>query len=511
MLNFEEYKSKVLGCWMGKNIGGTYGGPMEGTKERFTGIEFYVQELNGEPFPNDDLDLQLVWLNAAERYGRHLTSALLGEYWLSYISPGWDEYGACMANMKQGMVPPLSGVLNNPHMNSNGAFIRSEIWACLAPGNPSIAVRYAKMDAEVDHAYEGIYSEIFCAAIQSAAFVESDKYKLIDIGLSYIPEDCAVTKAVKCVIDSFESHIKWEDAFIKLANTVPGAFSAGRYKHGEKPDIPLADLGYSVPQNIGIFILAWLYGEDDFGKSLSIAINCGEDTDCTAATLGAILGIIHGIDWIPEKWIEPISNKIKTICIVNHDLSVAIPQTTDELTDRILKAAPSILGTENCDFISGPGYSITTQDDLYCKQYTGNYWVTHDMQPGLEINPYEVKYSFEMLSVVLDYKELPVFEQNETKKFCIKFQSTKGYQQYVNVKIICPENVSAVGGNQLSCYMYQHFHAMSEAEFEIMIGEIEDSKIEILLEITIDGRLIKYYIPIVLIKNNGHRITGYKD
>ena len=511
MLKFKQYKSKVLGCWMGKNIGGTYGGPLEGTQKRFTGIDFYVQDLNGEPFPNDDLDLQLVWLNAAEKYGRHINSMILGEYWLSYITPGWDEYGACLANLKMGILPPLSGILNNPHMNSNGAFIRSEIWACLAPGNPKIAVKYAQMDAEVDHAYEGTYSEIFCAAIQSAAFVESDKYKLIDIGLSYIPKDCAVSKAVHCVIDCYKEKMSWEDAFIKLSNEVPGAFSANLYKHGEETAMPVADLGYNVPQNIGIFILAWLYGDDDFGKSLSIAINCGEDTDCTAATLGAILGIINGIDWIPQKWIAPISNKIKTICINNHDLTLKIPLTTDELTDRILKVTPSFLGSEICDFITGEGYTIKTQGNLYYDQYEGNYWVSRSMQADTHKNPYEMKYDFEMYSVVLDYMDMPKFTQNQRKLFKVRVRSTRGYQSYVKLRFFCPENVTIVGGNELLCYMYQFYHAMSETEFSVEIGDYSANKIEILLELSIDDRPTKNYIPITLIKEESNRINGYND
>ena len=73
---------------MGKNIGGTLGGPLEHTTDRFTGVEFYIQDLNGEPFPNDDLDLQLVWLNAAEKYGKAVNSQILADYWLSYITPG---------------------------------------------------------------------------------------------------------------------------------------------------------------------------------------------------------------------------------------------------------------------------------------------------------------------------------------------------------------------------------------------------------------------------------------
>ena len=65
--------------------------------------------------------------------------------------------------------------------------------------------------------------------------------------------------------------------------------------------LPLGNSGYDAPSNIGIVIIGWLYGEDDFGKSLCIAVNCGEDTDCTAATLGAILGIVHGNSNLPEE------------------------------------------------------------------------------------------------------------------------------------------------------------------------------------------------------------------
>ncbi len=136
--------------------------------------DFYLQDLTGEPVPNDDLDLQLVWLNAAEKYKDRLNSRILGEYWLSYITPNPEEYGGCKANLERGVLPPLSSWVNNLYKYSNGGFIRSEIWACLAPGHPEIAVKYAQMDAEVDHAGEGIYAEIFCAAMESAVFVEND-------------------------------------------------------------------------------------------------------------------------------------------------------------------------------------------------------------------------------------------------------------------------------------------------------------------------------------------------
>ena len=182
ILTYAEYRDKVLGCFNGKNIGGTLGAPFECLRGVFD-VDFYTQELKGEPFPNDDLDLQLVWLNAVEQHGRRIDGTTLGEYWINYITPHWGEYGAGKNNLRAGIVPPLSGAINNIYKDSCGCFILSELWACLAPGHPEIAVEYAFEDGCVNHADEGLYDEIFCAALQSAAFAEKDVQKLLDIAL----------------------------------------------------------------------------------------------------------------------------------------------------------------------------------------------------------------------------------------------------------------------------------------------------------------------------------------
>ena len=111
-LNREMIRDKIYACWTGKNIGGTIGGPYEGTKE-ILDLKGYTSE-KGEPLPNDDLDLQLVWLFALENVGPYnLTSKELGEYWLQCIPPSWNEYGTGKANMEGGLLPPLSGQYAN--------------------------------------------------------------------------------------------------------------------------------------------------------------------------------------------------------------------------------------------------------------------------------------------------------------------------------------------------------------------------------------------------------------
>ena len=65
-LDRAKFRDKVLGCWYGKSIGGTLGAPFE-TSRQMNDVKFYPPEINGNPLPNDDLDLQLVWLSAVER------------------------------------------------------------------------------------------------------------------------------------------------------------------------------------------------------------------------------------------------------------------------------------------------------------------------------------------------------------------------------------------------------------------------------------------------------------
>ncbi|MCX6984319.1 MAG: ADP-ribosylglycohydrolase family protein [Lentisphaerae bacterium] len=272
VINLDEYRDKVLGCWTGKNIGGTLGAPFE-CKTEMNDITFYTQDLGGSPAPNDDLDLQLVWLLAVETEGLYkLSPRLLGEYWMNYITAPPNEYGVCKSNIANGLYPPLSGSCNNDAWKySNGAWIRSEFWACLFPGSPDDVTVFAYMDACCDHCGEGIYAELFTASMQSAAFIMSDVRQLIEIGLSKIPKDCRVARSVNLVCDLFDKGVDFKAAREAVV------------KDNE-------DLGWmQAPGNLGFVIIGLLYGKGDFGKSICLAANCGDDTDCTAATVGATL------------------------------------------------------------------------------------------------------------------------------------------------------------------------------------------------------------------------------
>lgn len=515
-LTLKEYRDRMMGCWMGKNIGGILGAPFEG-KRQINHVEFYTQDLKGDPPANDDLDLQLVWLNAVEKYGRHVNASILGEYWLSFIIPDWVEYGAGKNNLKMGLVPPLSGYVENPYKDSCGCFIRSELWACLAPGNPEIAVRYAYEDAIVDHSDEGLYGEIFCAAVQSAAFVEKDKYKLIDIGLSYIPEDCGVAKGIKAAIASYKAGVSFEEARKNVLTSVPGTFGVQLTPTKEiEEGIPVGNPGWDAPSNIGITVIGWLYGEDDFGKSLCIAVNCGEDTDCTAATLGAILGIIQGPEGIPQKWIEPIGDIISTCCINKLNGVISIPETVTGLTDRVIRLAPMFLGPEICDLLAGPdGYTINTLEgqDLYCIKeepyipgMNGGGKPTEPLIADLlKRAPFAANYKFATFNAILDYMGDPYIKANENRKLklILSDNGALGHQQWLSVKWYVPEGIKVLPGKECSFFLQNTYRNKVELEFDINAEYFNGNKVELLVDVSSNGRHSNGIIKVVLVPKIG--------
>lgn len=323
-LGRRQYRDKVYACWLGKNIGGTLGAPYEGEK-CVNDLSFYDPVPNA-PLPNDDLDLQLVCLKMLEDRGGDISVADFAEYWQAHLSAyPWDEYGMCARNLDRGLRPPMSGWFENYYVDAMGSPIRSELWACVAPADPQRAAALAWMDSAMDHAGgEGMWGEMFWAAVESAAFVVSDPVTLVGIGLAMIPPSCNIARAVREAVWLHQHGVRWAQAREKIVQVWGHAHMC------------------HAPQNHAFTVLGWLYGEG-FGDKLCRAVNCGYDTDCTGATLGALLGIITGTSGIPKRWSDPVGTGIK---LHRFTRFLEAPRDLMELTARTAEVAEGMVTGE---------------------------------------------------------------------------------------------------------------------------------------------------------------------
>ncbi|MHA1804631.1 MAG: ADP-ribosylglycohydrolase family protein [Promethearchaeota archaeon] len=343
-INEAEYLNKVQACWLGKNIGGTLGAPYE-TKKTMNDLTFY-DPIPEKPAPNDDLDLQLIWLIMLEDIGVNPSLYHFAEYWKKYaIAYPWNEYGFLRRNLKRGLMPPIAGCFENYFLDEMGAPIRSEIWACISPGDPQLAAATAWKDAVLDHAGgEGMHGEMFWAAVESAAFVINDPKQLIEIGLNMIPLSSAISRVTREVLWCHENGLTWKETRKRIILY---------YGHNSP---------CHAPQNHGFTLLGWLYG-NDFGDKLCKAVNCGYDTDCTAATLGALLGILNGLEYIPKKWSDPIGEKIVLHLLTRKGNLKNPPRNIHELTNRIFKITKQFLIKNSKTSILGE--KTTLPENLY--------------------------------------------------------------------------------------------------------------------------------------------------
>ena len=483
----DEYRAKVRGCWMGKSIGGTLGGPKELEWHRQVNhVEFYTQELGGEPLPNDDLDLQLIWLVALEENGIDIDARLLADYWMLYITPHWSEYGMCKVNMRMGLVPPLCGIHENSYKDSCGAFIRSEIWACIAPGMPETAVRYAIEDAIVDHGDgEGTYAEVFCAAVQSAAFTETDPAVLIDLGLSFLPRECGVAKAVRRAVACHADGLTWQEARECILAEYRGHYCEYAGISQEERDKGYADgpMGWDAPSNIAIIIIGWLYGEGDFGRSLCIAVNCGEDTDCTAGTLGAILGICHGYDALPERWRTPVGDGIKTACLNLGELGFygdQLPADIQELSSRVEKIARKVLPAnghfdDEADVLPVKALACSEHESLY-----------------LALD--KPRYRFPHFEVLVEYESGPILR--DENRIILHVKNKNKIPETATVRWYFPENWPTSSAPVTKALFKP---GVSELSYTFPAPESPDGISRFVCEICLDAKCSVMTVPVTLI------------
>lgn len=326
-----EYIERIYAGWLAKIIGIRYGAPIEGwTYEKIKNI---YGELNNYPVDyhefaaDDDSNGPLFFLRALEdgRNGFDVTAQDVAEALLNYapFEHGffwWGGYGistehTAYLNLRNGVPAPRSGSIEqNGYATAEqiGGQIFIDTWGLVSPGNPDQAARFAKEAASVTHDGNGIYGGIFIAVCISWAFEEKDIRKIIEKGLSYIPKDCEYARVVRKIVEFYEKYPEnWRDCFRYIFEN----FGYDKYP-GACHIIP----------NIAVMILALLYGEGDFDKTLSICNMCGWDTDCNVGNVATIMGVRNGLEGIDyDKWRKQINDFLACSSVVGSMNIMDIP------------------------------------------------------------------------------------------------------------------------------------------------------------------------------------------
>lgn len=245
---------------------------------------------------DDDLNYPMLNLHIMETNGYDFNSSDVGTAWLTNL-PVFQTFTAervAYHNILAGLDAPDSATFMNPFREWIGAQIRADLWGYVSPGNPEQAANLAWRDARISHSRNGIYGEMFFAALIAEAFVEQNIRKLVETALTFIPQNSRLAKAIKIVLNLPIATLKWDDVLDELETH----FGEYHWVH--------------TINNAALTTAALLAGDGDFEKTICCTVMGGLDTDSNGATAGSIVGIIKGAKSLPEKWISPLNNQIRS-------------------------------------------------------------------------------------------------------------------------------------------------------------------------------------------------------
>lgn len=248
---------------------------------------------------DDDTNYPVMASCVVSRWGRGFTPDNMAEAWVDYQ----PKKAYCTAerrafrNFVIGVRPPLSAVYKNPEREYIGAQIRGDYFGYINPGDPELAAEMAWRDACISHVKNGIYGEMFVAAMLAVAAVCEDVKTVILEGLKQVPEKSRLTERVKAIVQWHEEGVSQEECFRRI--------------HEEWDEFDPYDWTHTV-SNAMIVAASLLYGEKDYSKSICMSVETGFDTDCNGATVGSILGMMLTDTGIDEKWSAPIHGRLYT-------------------------------------------------------------------------------------------------------------------------------------------------------------------------------------------------------
>ncbi|MFO7775737.1 MAG: ADP-ribosylglycohydrolase family protein [Candidatus Hydrogenedentota bacterium] len=316
-----ELLDKVSGFWLGQLVGNYLGFPFENVyvEEAIPVlVDKYYTPFNADglrinrddhrayapymftafdgAYSDDDTDIEFVTLHAIEEHGLDINYEQITDAWKTHINRRiWVSNRTARDLMDEGLIPPQTGTKeNNPNWFQIDPQLVNEIWSAFYPGLPNKAAERAEWGARITNDSWGVHPTIVYGVMISEAFFSDDPLHLVETAMEHIPAEGPFHEGMADLLDWYEEDPDdWRATRQKLHD---------KYYHYDED-------GYQAPVSVvsslinGLCgVMAVLYGEGDFEKTVGIAVSAGYDCDNQAATAGGLIGVMHGASVIPEKF-----------------------------------------------------------------------------------------------------------------------------------------------------------------------------------------------------------------
>jgi len=352
VISSEELLDHIYGGWVGMMIGGLEGLPHEFKYNAEPRASLPVFPLLPEGArTDDDNDFELTHLYFMDKENTlKLPYARIVEIWKTNMNTGiWVANKNSRDLMDKGLIPPATGYVENNNAasyNLSGQFC-TESYGMIAPGMPKTAAGLGIYYAHISVSGEPIQAAQFWTSLISLNAISPGSIEdVIRKALNAVDPASAMTEVVQDAIKAYHDNKKdW-----KVARQI----IYKKWLEDRKWN------GNSTPTNGGMVILALLYGNGDFYKTLQYAMALGLDADCNAATAGAVIGTNIGFKRIASVpgFNMPDSFKNKTRPQLPQEMKIS------EQVDMIMRVCERVImenGGKKITINGKPGFRIKLQ------------------------------------------------------------------------------------------------------------------------------------------------------
>jgi ADP-ribosylglycohydrolase len=319
--------SKYQACLLGGAIGDALGAPAEflsakqiQTKYGHRGITSYVEFSDGKGVFTDDTQMTLFTAEGLLRFGQ-------GQKGISgnLNATAYDAYQRWLFTQDQPFSPDQA--------KNNGWLMKeSDLYRRRAPGTTCLVSLRSNKPGTI---LEPINNSKGCGAVMRMApvgllnFGKAEEAFKIGCDLSALTHGhpsgylsggflaaliadlatgVSLNTAIQHAIDILKSWKEHEETL----NAVQGAVEM--FNNTKKSKTISAEIleqlgsGWVAEEALSISLFSSLYYEKDFKKGLILSVNHSGDSDSTGAITGNILGLINGMESIPEKWLSNLNS-----------------------------------------------------------------------------------------------------------------------------------------------------------------------------------------------------------
>lgn len=314
-----EHADRLRAMWLGECIANWTGLRTEGLRKEppfltdadwgtnpGKGIlEFVIDQ---DPWlADDDTDVEYVYLHLMDQAASPiLDPEQVRDGWLVHMDPDfiWVSNLRAWELMGRGTTPPATGMgAANVQWLKIDAQLTTEFFGALCPGMPEVALRLAELPIRTTSAGHASHAAQFYTVLYSLA-------PQVDPALSGRDKALWLTTQARRWIPAGSKAADIIDFILAdfLANPDVNDWESTRDRVYERYQLNAAANGFMYrgwtesSVNLACGVIALLYGEGDYQRTIQIGTLSGWDSDNATATMGGLLGLMLGYEALAAQF-----------------------------------------------------------------------------------------------------------------------------------------------------------------------------------------------------------------